>query len=139
MIMGDGVATLASDRLPEIPKAASSNPNLNRPVSQLYTVASSFHIPNVRLGRLYFTATGVGTQTFTAATDPNLTIQILASHPDGSDGTDYVHNDAFPAIRSAITAVPNHTTVLSIGLEAPHGARRWAVPALYCLDIRRQR
>ena len=90
---------------------ALSNANLNRPVTNLYRINSSFYVPNAGWGGFTFTATGIGSQTFTAATDPGLTIQILASHPDGPTGTDYVHNDAFQFIRSAITAVPNHTPI----------------------------
>jgi hypothetical protein len=106
---------------------ASSNPNLNRPISNLYKTVSSFYNPTGGWGGFTFTATGIGTQTFTAETDPNLTIQILASQPDGSSGTDYVHNDAFQDIRSAITAVPNHTPIdwPAGGTAPPNNVGAW--------------
>ena len=75
---------------------ASSNANLNDTISSPYTPK------NIDSSHFSFTATGVGTQTFTPATDPNLTLQVYADKPQGPDGTDYVHNDAFTVLENEI-------------------------------------
>lgn len=84
---------------------ATSNPNLNRPITDLYKMA------NNGANSFTFTSTGVGTQTFTAQTDPNLTIQVFAYEPDGPYGpnvageTDYTQNNAIAVLMNDIDSV----------------------------------
>jgi hypothetical protein len=106
---------------------ATSNPDLNRPISALYHQNSGFH------NGFAFNATGIGTQTFTAATDPNLTFEMFASiaEPQNTPGaTDYIHNNAISQIMSYIDAVPNPPSVTWPAAAAAPGPNfgAWAGP-----------
>jgi hypothetical protein len=107
---------------------ATSNPNLNRPVTNLYTMVGSTWGPRDWQG-FNFTSTGVGTQTFTPATDPSLTFQMFAAAPEGPSGTDYVHNDAIQDIMANINAVPGGPPNISwpaAALAPPQNFAAWA-------------
>jgi hypothetical protein len=85
---------------------AISNANLNRAMPDLYHQNAGFS------NGFTFNTTGVGTQTFTASTDPNLTFQMLASPGAlGPSGTDYIHNDAISQLMAYINAVPGRPSV----------------------------
>jgi len=91
---------------------ATSNLNLNRPVTELYHQNSGFVLSlNENQDGFTFNSRGVGTQTFTAETDPNLTLQMFAAGGEGPSGTDYVHNDAIRRVMSFVDAVPGHPAV----------------------------
>lgn len=91
---------------------ATSNPNLNRPVTELYHQNSGFVFrPNANQDGFTFNSSGVGTQTFTAETDPNLTLQMFAAIGEGPSGTDYIHNDAIRRIMSYVDTVPGRPAV----------------------------
>jgi hypothetical protein len=91
---------------------ATSNPNLNRPVTDLYHQNSGFVLSlNANQDGFTFNSREVGTQTFTAETDPNLTLQMLAAIGEGPSGTDYIHNDAIRKIMSYVDAVPGRPAV----------------------------
>jgi hypothetical protein len=81
---------------------ATSNPNLNRAVPNVYKMNAGFN------NGFSFTTTGVGTQTFTATTDPGLVFEMFATSQTGfgPTGNDYIHNDAIAKIMSFINAVP---------------------------------
>ena len=85
---------------------ATSVPALNRDITNPYT----FYPPYVD-GGFSFTATNVGTYTFTPATDPNLTLQVYACYPQGTNGLDYTHNDAIQVLMSTIHSVSGHTPI----------------------------
>jgi hypothetical protein len=106
---------------------ATSNANLNRPVTNLYHQNAGFN------NGFTFNATSVGTQTFTAATDPNLIMQMFAAVPEPQStagATGYIHNNAISQIMSYINAVPGRPSVTwPAGSDAPpanFGA--WAGP-----------
>jgi hypothetical protein len=106
---------------------ATSNPNLNRPISALYRQNAGFN------NGFTFNATGIGTQTFTASTDPNLTFEMFASiaEPENTPGaTDYIHNDAISRIMSYIDAVPNRPSVTwpAAAAAPPANFGAWAGP-----------
>ena len=104
---------------------ATSNANLNRAMPNLYHQNAGFN------NGFAFNATGVGTQTFTAATDPNLTFQMFASSGAlGPTGTDYVHNNAISQIMSYIDAVPNRPSVTwpAAAAAPPSNFGAWAGP-----------
>ena len=91
---------------------ATSNPNLNRPVTDLYHQNSGFVLSlNANQDGFTFNSRGVGTQTFTAQTDPDLTMQMFAAIGEGPSGTDYVHNDAIRRLMSYVDAVPGRPAV----------------------------
>jgi hypothetical protein len=106
---------------------ATSNANLNRPVSNLYHQNAGFN------NGFTFNTTGIGTQTFTAATDPNLTFEMFASiaEPENTPGaTDYIHNNAISQIMSYIDAAPNRPSVTWPAAAAAPGPNfgAWAGP-----------
>jgi hypothetical protein len=87
---------------------ATSNPNLNRPIGNLYHQNAGFN------NGFTFQATGIGTQTFTAETDPNLTLEMFAAVPEPANtagATGYIHNNAISQIMSYINAVPGRPSV----------------------------
>jgi hypothetical protein len=90
---------------------ATSNVNLNRAVNNLYHLTNFITGPNGSEVSFMFNASGVGTQTFTSSTDPNLTVEMFAYAPDGPNGTDYVHSDAFQSIMTDINAVSGHPSI----------------------------
>jgi hypothetical protein len=100
---------------------ASSNPNLNRQVTNLYTIA------DVTSNGFSFASKGVGTQTFTSTTDPNLILEVFAATPEPTGGMDYVHNDAFKVIRSFIDSVPGHPPITwpAAGAAPPFNVGAW--------------
>src|ERR1700734_2747529 len=61
---------------------ATSNANLNRPVTNEYNMG------NDTATSFTFVSTGIGTQTFTPSTDPNLVLQMFAVDPEGPYGAD---------------------------------------------------
>ncbi len=104
---------------------ATSNQNLNRAMPNLYHQNAGFN------NGFAFNTTGVGTQTFTAETDPNLTFQMFASSGAlGPTGTDYVHNNAISQIMSYIDAVPNRPSVTwpAAAAAPPANFGAWAGP-----------
>jgi hypothetical protein len=106
---------------------ATSNPNLNRPVSALYHQNAGFN------NGFTFQATGIGTQTFTAATDANLTFEMFASgaEPENTAGaTNYIHNNAIGQIMSYIDAAPNRPSVTwpAAAAAPPANFGAWAGP-----------
>ncbi len=104
---------------------ATSNANLNRAMPNLYHQNAGFN------NGFSFNTTGVGTQTFTAATDPNLTFQMFASSGAlGPTGTDYVHNNAISQIMSYIDAVPNRPSITwpAAAAATPANFGAWAGP-----------
>jgi hypothetical protein len=110
---------------------ATSNANLNRTVANQYHQNASFVLSsNPDRDGFTFNATGIGTQTFTAATDPELTLQMFASGPEGPSGTDYVHNDAISRIMSYVNAVPGRPSVTwpAAALVPPANFGAWAAP-----------
>ena len=107
---------------------ATSNSNLNRPVANLYGLTDSAWGPLGWQG-FSFRAMGVGTQTFTPATDPALVLEMFAAAPEGPNGTDYVHNDAIQDIMSNINAVPGGAPNISwpaAALAPPQNFAAWA-------------
>jgi len=90
---------------------AISNANLNRTASNLYHFTNFITGPNGSEVSFVFKASGVGTQTFTSSTDPNLTFEMFAYAPDGPNGIDYLHNDAFQSIMTDINAVSGHPSI----------------------------
>jgi len=106
---------------------ATSNPNLNRPVSALYRQNAGFN------NGFTFDTTRIGTQTFTAATDPNLTLEMFAAiaEPENTPGaTGYIHNNAISQIMSYIDAVPNRPSVTwpAAAAAPPANFGAWAGP-----------
>jgi hypothetical protein len=106
---------------------ATSNPNMNRPVTTLYHQNSGFN------NGFAFNATGVGTQTFTAATDPNLTMEMFAAIPEPQNtagATGYIHNNAISQIMSYINAVPGRPSVTwpAAAAAPPANFGAWAGP-----------
>ncbi len=106
---------------------ATSNPNLNRPVSKLYHQNAGFN------NGFTFATEGIGTQTFTAATDPDLTLEMFASiaEPENTAGaTDYIHNDAITQLMAHIDAVPGRPSVTWPAAAAAPGPNfgAWAGP-----------
>jgi hypothetical protein len=104
---------------------AISNPNLNRAMPNLYHQNAGFS------NGFTFNTTGVGTQKFTASTDPNLTFQMLASPGAlGPSGTDYIHNDAISQLMAYINAVPGRPSVTWPAAAAAPGPNfgAWAGP-----------
>jgi hypothetical protein len=103
---------------------ATSNKALNRPSTNLYHQNAGFN------NGFTFNTVGVGTQTFTAATDPNLTFQMFASSGKlGPNGNDYVHNDATSKIMGFVDAGPHPSITWPVAAAAPpanFGA--WAGP-----------
>ena len=85
---------------------ATSNTALNRPITNPY------HMSQTTSAGFTFASTGVGTQTFTALTDPGLTLQVFADLPQG-DGTDYVHNDAFTVLMNTIHSADGNRPPIS--------------------------
>jgi hypothetical protein len=110
---------------------ATSNPSLNRPVTNLYHQNSGFVLSsNANQDGFTFNATGVGTQTFTAATDPDLTLEMFAAVPEGPNGTDYIHNNAISQIMSYIDAVPGRPSVTwpAAAAAPPANFGAWMAP-----------
>ena len=110
---------------------ATSNANLNRTVHSLYHQNSGFVLSsNPDQDGFKFSATGVGTQTFTAATDPDLTLQMFAAVPEGPDGADYIHNDAISQIMSYVNAVPGRPAVTwpAAAAAPPANFGAWMAP-----------
>jgi hypothetical protein len=106
---------------------ATSNPNLNRTINALYHQNAGFN------NGFTFNAAGIGTQTFTSATDPNLTLEMFASiaEPENTPGaTDYIHNNAISQIMSYIDAVPNRPSVTwpAAAAAPPANFGAWAGP-----------
>ena len=101
---------------------ATSNPNLNNSVADIYRQIER------SLSGFTFKATGVGTQEFTVATDPNLTFQMFANRSDDPGGSDYVHNDAIQDIMNDINAVPGgppNVTWPAAALSPPRYFAAW--------------
>lgn len=107
---------------------ATSNANLNRAVPNVYSMNGQFSIQNKGFT---FNATGVGTQVFTAATDPGLVFQMYATSQlgFGVTGKDFIHNDAITNIMSFISAAgPVNVTWPAAALAPPANFQAWSSP-----------
>jgi hypothetical protein len=113
---------------------ATSNPNLNSPNTKGYWETGRVSGPAYWNG-FTFTASGVGTHTFTPATDPNLNIGVFAT--DGNNH--WIPNNAISQIMSYINAVPggppNITWPAAAAAPAPNFGAWAASPASTYNDI----
>jgi hypothetical protein len=104
---------------------AVSNANLNRAMPDLYKQNAGFS------NGFTFNTTEVGTQTFSASTDPNLTFQMFASPGAlGPSGTGYIPNNAISQIMAYINAVSGRPSVTWPAAAAAPGPNfgAWAGP-----------